>query len=223
MHSVEGCQVHDLEDDFLPPFSVLTNDEDREKKAEYRAPGTYNIIVNPSSFTELEEYRESADEAASVNPVPEGADQQQQSPSSIPCRSSSKIPLDDPDVVILAKFEDDAGRAPVPNLRHAQSITSVTSSPSVSSCTVVTPHAESGGSFEENSSAQNTLKVPPRRSEDQQLIAHFNNFVRPSFAQVHRDALGTAQDTDTLIAQDVLAKQATCFPPVGILFDPCST
>ena len=44
--------------DVLPSFSSLTNDDDREKKAEFKPLGTYNVVVNPASFVQLEEYRE---------------------------------------------------------------------------------------------------------------------------------------------------------------------
>lgn len=41
----------------MPPFSVLTNDEDREAKAEFRVAGTCFVIVNPESFVNFEEYK----------------------------------------------------------------------------------------------------------------------------------------------------------------------
>ncbi|KAB8302001.1 hypothetical protein EYC80_005454 [Monilinia laxa] len=45
------------EDDTLPPFVELETDEQREKKASYHKPGTYNVIANPSSFHPLPEYQ----------------------------------------------------------------------------------------------------------------------------------------------------------------------
>jgi hypothetical protein len=39
----------------LPPFFELTNDEDRELKASTRLPGTYHLVVNPTSFLSMEE------------------------------------------------------------------------------------------------------------------------------------------------------------------------
>lgn len=40
----------------LPAFATLTNDEDRERKAESTLPGTYSVVVTPKSFADLPEY-----------------------------------------------------------------------------------------------------------------------------------------------------------------------
>jgi hypothetical protein len=42
--------------DELGAFASLATDEDRERKAECARPGTYNVVVNPSSFKHLPEY-----------------------------------------------------------------------------------------------------------------------------------------------------------------------
>ena len=57
------------EEDELPPFSLLTTDEDRQQKADYRPPGTYYVVVNPPSFVGLEEYRIADDESALIPAV----------------------------------------------------------------------------------------------------------------------------------------------------------
>ncbi|MCJ1471848.1 hypothetical protein MMC13_000489 [Lambiella insularis] len=51
-------------DDVLPPFTTLTNDDDRQRKAEYRPPGTYVVVATPSSFADLEEYKSPGEEQA---------------------------------------------------------------------------------------------------------------------------------------------------------------
>lgn len=218
--SVEGCHVHDSEDDSLPPFSFLTNDEDREKKAEYRAPGTYNVVVNPSSFTVLKEYRESShDVIPNTSLVIESLPQRQRRICSLPRQTSREDFTDDPNVVILAKFEGEAASMPVSSSRHARSTPSTTSSPSLSSSATFTSHAESNPFCSETLPTQKLFQLPFRDGQDHQLIAHFNKFVQPSLAQVHRDALGTPLDTITLLAYDVFAQQAAHFPPVRILFE----
>lgn len=216
--SVEGCHVHDSEQDSLPPFSFLTNDEDREKKAEYRAPGTYNVVVNPSSFTVLREYRESSpDLTSNTSLVAKSSPQRRRRTSSIPRQTSRGDLPDDPNVVILAKFEGEAVGMPIFSNRHVRSTTSTTSSPSLSSSATITSHAEGNPFSSETLPNQKLFQLPFRDGQDHQLIAHFNKFVQPSLAQVHRDALGTPLDTDTLLAYDVFAQQAAHFPPVRIL------
>lgn len=218
--SVEGCYVHDSEVDSLPPFSFLTNDEDREKKAEYRAPGTYNVVVNPSSFTVLSEYRQSSHDAVpNASLEAKGLPRRQRRTGSLPRQTSREDLPDDPNVVILAKFEGEAASMPISSIRHVRSTTSTTSPPSLSSSATFMPYVESNPFSDEALSTQKLFQLPFRDGQDHQLIAHFNKFVQPSLAQVHRDALGTPLDTDTLLAYDVFAQQAAHFPPVCVLFD----
>lgn len=213
--SVEGCYVHDSEVDSLPPFSFLTNDEDREKKAEYRAPGTYNVVVNPSSFTVLNEYRQSSHDAIpNATLEAKSLPRRQRRTGSLPRQTSREDPADDPNVVILAKFEGEAASMPISSIRHVRSTTSTTSSPSLSSSATFMPDVESNPFSDEALPTQKLFQLPFRDGQDHQLIAHFNKFVQPSLAQVHRDALGTPLDTDTLLAYDVFAQQAAHFPPL---------
>ncbi|KAL4975769.1 hypothetical protein BDW66DRAFT_160219 [Aspergillus desertorum] len=85
----------------LPDFSRLTSDEDREKKAQGSAPGTYHVIVVPESFARLPEYTGDALETVPSNPY-----------SSPLSEYSSYDPMDevitseDPNVVILNQFRD---------------------------------------------------------------------------------------------------------------------
>ncbi|KAL6235152.1 hypothetical protein BDW75DRAFT_230551 [Aspergillus navahoensis] len=87
--------------DLLPDFSRLTSDEDREKKAQGSAPGTYHVIVVPESFARLPEYTDDALETMPSNPY-----------SSPLSEYSSYDPMDDvtmsedPNVVFLNQFRD---------------------------------------------------------------------------------------------------------------------
>lgn len=213
----EEIPIQDADEDYLPPFSSLTNDGDREKKAEFRAPGTYNIIVNPSSFKDLEEYRESNDYS---NRAPVGKrsslDQpsQPRNPTGIASLHSSEYPQKDPNVVILEKFEGDTLTIPVMNISHVPSANSIVSSQSPSR--QVSPRATLSPPFDQTVPAQIFLQIPPGKDDDSRLIAHFNNFVLPSIAQVHRDALGTKADTGTLLIHEVFAQNAAHFSPVRL-------
>ena len=42
----------------MPPFSTLTTDDERERKAESRDPGTFVVVANLTSFADLPEYRD---------------------------------------------------------------------------------------------------------------------------------------------------------------------
>lgn len=213
----EEVPIQDPDEDYLPPFSSLTNDGDREKKAEFRAPGTYNIIVNPSSFMDLEEYRESNDYSNRA-PVwkrpPLDQPSQPRNPTGIASLHSSEYPQKDPNVVILEKFEGDTLIMPVTNISHVPSATSIVSSQS--SSRQVSPRATLSPSFDQTVPAQIFLQIPPGKDDDSRLIAHFNKFVLPSIAQVHRDALGTKADIDTLLVHEVFAQNAAHFSPVSL-------
>ena len=215
IRTIEGYCVRDAEDDLLPPFSTLTNDEDREKKAEYRAPGTYNIVVNPSSFVDLEEYREFLDDVKpNLGSMLKNSPQRQQSLDSVQSRSSGEDFSDDPDIVILSKFEDDMGGLSNISTQHSRTVSSVTPTPSDSSCTSVIQHGEPISALGE---APSFLQVLHRDGVDQQLISHYNNFMRRSFAQVQRDSLGTLFGNDETSAHQIIGQQAIDFPPVSEL------
>ena len=55
--------------DTLAPFTTLRNDEERQKKAEYRRPGTYFVVAIPLSFVDLEEYRNTSNDPPERSPV----------------------------------------------------------------------------------------------------------------------------------------------------------
>lgn len=214
---VEEIPIQDADEDHLPPFSSLTNDEDREKKAEFRAPGTYNIIVNPSSFVDLEEYRESSsysNRASGWKISSLNKRNHHSSRTGISSIHSNEHLEEDPNVIILEKFEDDAVIMPAMNIRHPQSSASVVTSQS--SSRQVSPRVTLSPLFGETMPAQILLQIPPGKDDDSRLIAHFNRFVLPSFAQVHRDALGTEADTNTLLAHEVFAKNSAQFSPVRV-------
>lgn len=213
IQTIDGYCVRDAEDDLLPPFSTLTNDEDREKKAEYRAPGTYNIVVNPSSFIDLEEYREFLDDVKpNLGSMLKDLPQRQQSLDSVQSRSSGEDFSDDPDIVILSKFEDDMGGLSNINTQYSRVVSSVTPTPSDSSCTSLIQHGEPASALGE---APTFLQVLHRDGVDQQLISHYNNFMRRSFAQVQRDSLGTLFGNDETSAHQIIGQQAVGFPPVS--------
>lgn len=212
----EELPIQDADEDHLPPFSSLTNDEDREKKAGFRAPGTYNIIVNPSSFVDLEEYRDSSfysKRASGWQTLP-SLRHHQSNKSGMSSIHSNKHLEEDPNVVILEKFEGDAMDMPVTDVRHPPSSASAVTSQS--SSRQVSPRATLNPLFNKTAPAQTLLQILTGKDDDSRLVAHFNRFVLPSIAQVHRDALGTEADTNTLLAHEVFAQNAPHFSPVRL-------
>lgn len=165
----------------------------------------------------MEEYRESNDYSNRA-PVwkrsPLDQPNQRRNPTGIASFHSSEHPPADPNVVILEKFEGEALIMPVINISHALSAASIVSSQS--SSRQVSPRARLSPSFDETVPAQVFLQIPPGKDGDSRLIAHFNKFVLPSTAQVHRDALGTKADTDTLLVHEVLPQNAAHFSPVRV-------
>lgn len=91
--------------DDLPEFHVLTTDDDRERKAKTRQPGTFGVVVTPESFSDLLEYAASTSSSASRRPSVQSQvsslDVQTASPYPPPSRRDT-----DPNVVILDRFED---------------------------------------------------------------------------------------------------------------------
>lgn len=104
--------------DDLPPFVALTTDKEREKKAKYASPGTYNVVVDPKSFQHLPAYSNdpssiSLHRTLSVTSTESSHGQEF-------CIAHG---LDDPNVIILSRFEDFS-------LEKSRSLTSSQPSPS---------------------------------------------------------------------------------------------
>ena len=92
-HSLASARSNERkEDDTLPPFPELLTDEQRELKASYYNPGTFNVIATPEIFRLLPEYRRKRPGSASL-------DRQRFSP----VEQSQSI---GPDTIILEKFEE---------------------------------------------------------------------------------------------------------------------
>lgn len=96
---------------------MLTTDEERERKAEASAPGTFNVIMNPTSFQHLPEYAESFSFGRA------GFSTLQRESMATPTDSlgsgsatDSITVAGDANLVILSRFEDPT-RRPVRDLR----------------------------------------------------------------------------------------------------------
>lgn len=214
------------QDDLLPPFSALTNDEDREKKAEFRKPGSYYLVVNPSSFAEYEEYKDNRHDRKSPKSTPSNGtpskgpgsehsdqfsnDQTQYNDPDGESFSGTQN-SDDPDIVILKVFEDDTHKLGSPTSAVVQERSSRTPTLSLPS-SVGSAHRADYFRF----SYDNTplMRMAHKDGRDHQLVYYYKNYVHRHLAQVHRDSLGTSLETGALSAPDVFERQAASFLPV---------
>ena len=208
------------QEDLLPPFSALTNDEDREKKAEYRKPGTYHLVANPSSFVEFDEHRgtqyhrKSPKIIATKRLKSEYGDQlsndhtQYNEPNGD--LSDDTQVSDDPDVVILKIFEDDArlGSPTSAVIRARSSRTPTLSLPSSAGSAHRTDY------FKFSYDNTPLMRMAHQDGRDHQLVYYYKTYVHRHLAQVHRDSLGTSLETGVLSAPDVFERQAASFLPV---------
>ncbi|KAL4900601.1 hypothetical protein BDW74DRAFT_188217 [Aspergillus multicolor] len=148
--------------DLLPDFSRLTSDEDREKKAQGSAPGTYHVVVVPESFARLPEYSEDT-----LETVPS---HRYSSPLS---EYSSYDPMDDvtisedPNVVFLNQFRDSRKQAYPSRRSYTQSPES--DLPSVPNTMLYTP-------LQDISEDQVSESVD-LETYDMALFDHFQNVV----------------------------------------------
>lgn len=230
-------QLNANEDDTLPPFQSLTNDEDREQKARFQPPGTYHVVVNPDSFVNFNEYKETfpADPLPPVistygGPPANRTDPARKSRQPSPLRSynsfeSSEESRLDTNVVILNMFEDNDGTSLTtsPAFGHGRLSRSNTVSNTSASVTTGPSTGISAGLGAQRGdifrfSVDNTplLKYAHPDGRDHSIIYYYKNFVHRHLAQVHRDTLGTSLETGALTAPDVLERQAGTFLPVSL-------
>ena len=214
-------RINQQQDDLLPPFSALTNDEDREKKAEFRKPGSYHLVVNPSSFAEFDEYKDNVlDRNSPKSATPKGSGNEYSSHFSNDqtqhdeLHSNDFIELQasrDPDIVILKVFEDESHKLGSPTSAVVQRRASTTP--------VISQPSSAGSTSRANYfrfSYDNTplMRMAHKDGRDHQLVYHYKTFVHRHLAQVHRDTLGTSLETGALSAPDVFERQAASFLPV---------
>ena len=202
-------------EDLLPEFSGLTNDEDRERKAEFYRPGTFLLIINPASFADYEEYKDAQDftkdtqthASAGVRSDQFGIDNTIYNDVSI-ADYQEEVP-GDPNSVILKVFEDEARRVLSPGSPDKRQ---ESSTPSVSIISNTSTQRSDFFRF----SYDNTplMRVANKDGRDHPLIYYYKSFVYRHLAQVHRDTLGTSTETGSLSATDVFERQAAIFEPV---------
>lgn len=203
--------------DALPAFSLLTSDEERERKAEASSPGTYHVVVIPDSFSTLPEYVDDASEKSRS----EASGSVANSPT-----SRSKAESDagtDPNVVILKTFEDVTRRSSSNGRTPRVSPTSEIADPFGSlSLDPILASLPSSIKFEDDMSFLDPYIE--QHSQDTALFAHFRHVVWKQLFPHDRgqdDSFGLESSGMTLSA-DFLEREAAHFPPVcpfGLKYD----
>lgn len=197
-------------EDLLPPFSALTTDEERERKAELQDPGTYHVVANLSSFVALPEYRDQntptpdpGDGGGYGSPDLAGDEDDTFSRLSFDPASSA----DDPNVVILRVFEDSTRKGPIqPYSRSTANPTSPASS-QVSAATTSrpAPHPHIPHTDGQHISM---LDVARNGGRDAQLLQHYRTSISPYILRAQRPEG----------EEDIFEVHARSYPPVRSFF-----
>ncbi|KAL8701196.1 MAG: hypothetical protein Q9224_000606 [Gallowayella concinna] len=202
--------------DFLPPFSRLTNDEDREKKAEFRPPGSYNVIVTPSSLAQLEEYKANQDE--DKTPISAVSERPQTVSTNPLCQNieTNVIVLTDPDTVMLRVFEDNTKKliSPTsPSSRFGVSSTSSLTSPSPNH---YFQRTDMFSISSQHSPPPSTFEITPQDPCDWPLICHYRNLLSRHLFHVHRGSITPPLAPGAFFTQELFERTVATFPPVSL-------
>jgi hypothetical protein len=189
----------------MPPFFTLTSDEEREKKAENSHPGTYHVIATPDSFTGLPEY---SDELSLDSSIKSLKSRRGSATSSLLSRESSET--NDPNVVILDRFEDNIQRYTTPQWRKPRlsPASSMVTSPPPAASPLQFP-------FEGYYALSHVLGVE-RGSQDERLLTHFRDVVWKQLIQgQYTQELFSPLSSPMIPGAEMFEEIASTFPPVS--------
>ena len=202
-------------EDDLPPFSDLTNDEDRERKAETQEPGTFHVVVNPESFSDLPEYRDFGGSATTegsrrAGTAAEGGPTVARDPDEDGRSDEGQAGgvYEDPNVVILRHFEDGGRRSSTTPGRTGSSTSPATPSPTTISISTSTANLGRLTMTQEPGSRRSSIAIDPVQGVDARLIENYRRHISPVIMwnrEVYPDG-------------DLFEQEAARFPPVGVSF-----
>lgn len=180
----------------MPPFSTLTTDGEREKKAQSRDPGTFVVVANLATFADLPEYW-----GEPLGDTHRGAGYSQcEGHNNIPTSLTGSIieQVDDPDVVVLKTFEDPLRSPALLPYRPRANLVSLSISP-MSSCRQA---LQVGASFD--SGTVSLLDAARQGGHDAELLHHYRTTIS---AQIFK--IGKSQADE-----DIFEVQARNYPPL---------
>lgn len=215
----ESSASHSAAEDTLPPFAALTTDEDREKRAESQSPGTFHVIVNPDSFSHLPEYGEDASDGSNIAVLSlRGASLAVSLTGSLASNGGKERVLDggpsqadgdDPNIVILSRFEDNTRRANSHlKTSRAELLPEPTNPPLQQNLNNLNLKGESD-------SAQSLVNVAAQGGQDAGLLDHFRNRVWRQLVQIESDQTNSPISKLLAPGADIFEQQAALFPPVS--------
>ena len=229
-----------LEEDVLPNFTSLTNDEDWQCKAEHRPPGTYFVVVNQASFEDSDEYGHSQetrsgrsrtystaslrsnqlinDRRTRINrppPIRTGSASQAHIGFEGTERSSARSNLIvDAETIILTSFEDP--------LQRSSPWSSV--APMAFSARELDTSPLSNAPLESFMPSLEDFRVSPLtgptlegafRDQEDRLLRHYRNYVRRHVVQVHQETYVHPSGAGGQ-PLDLFELEAITFPPVSV-------
>jgi hypothetical protein len=193
-------------EDLLPPFSALTTDEEREKKAESLNPGTLYVIANPKSFESLPEYQSETWSNLNQNRVspPAAVRWDEEYRKEIPTDwNDNTDAAGDPNTIILKRFEDASRRL---QRRPSRTPPENPGTPSSSEAAIVpVPHIELlDHSSEIGSETRSMLDVARQGGKDSALLKHYRTAISPGMRLA--DKMGRDED--------IFETHARVYPPL---------
>jgi hypothetical protein len=198
----------------MPPFSMLTSDEERERKAETSNPGTYHVIVNPDSFSALSEYADESIDELNIS----GLSLRRRSSTTSSMVSGSRgderegsIESGDPNVVILNRFEDSSHRSPSSQWKRSR-LSPASDGTTASSLAIP-------GQFPHDEDSLRPLDlVVTRGGQDERLLSHFRDVVWKQLIQGQSTRDFTSVSSPVFPTVDIFEEVASTFRPVSL---PC--
>ncbi|KAH7378960.1 fungal-specific transcription factor domain-containing protein [Cadophora sp. MPI-SDFR-AT-0126] len=188
-----------VSEDTLPPFSTLTTDDERERKAESQDPGTFVVVANLTSFADLPEYRDESMESirrGSGYSERDGDNDEQNSLS-----GSLVEEADDPNVVILKTFEDSFRTTP------AQVPFRPVVMPIAPANSILSSHRQlllRQDRSHSDSNAVSLLDAARRGGKDADLLQHYRTTISPQIIRI-----GKSEGDE-----DIFEAQAREYPPL---------